>query len=55
MLYNREFFEKFCKDKQLVLLKDYSDIKISSNTVIEGACTHENCNENYSKKLGAMY
>ena len=55
MLYNREFFEQFCKDKKLVLLNDYNDVKISSNTVIEGTCTHENCNENYSKFLGYMH
>ena len=54
MIYNREFFEKFCKDNNLVLLKDYSDIKITSKTLIEGTCTHENCNENYSKTLFAM-
>lgn len=55
MIYNREFFEKLCKDNNLVLLNDYSDIKITSKTLIEGTCTHENCNENYSKTLGAMY
>ena len=35
MLYNREFFEQFCKDKKLVLLNDYNDVKISSRKMNE--------------------
>lgn len=54
-VYDNELFKKFSSEKNIVLRKDYSNININSNTIIEGTCTFEKCNEPYNKRFAAMY
>lgn len=54
-VYDNDLFKKFTSEKNLILRKDYSNINVNSNTIIEGTCTFENCNEPYSKRFAAMY
>jgi len=54
-VYDNELFKKFTSEKNLVLRKNYSNINVNSNTIIEGTCTFENCNEPYNKRFTAMY
>jgi hypothetical protein len=55
MIYNLELFNQFCKDKNIELLKDYSNINMTSNTIIEAKCNNPGCNENVNKTFMAMY
>ena len=47
--YNYEFLKKYCEENNIVLLKDYSNEKVNSNTKIEAKCINETCDE-YVKK-----
>ena len=55
LVYDNELFRRFSSENNLVLRKDYSNINVNSNTMIEGTCTFENCNEPYEKRFAVMY
>lgn len=47
--YNRELLQKFCKENNIELLKDYSNVKVNREIVIEGKCIFECCHDTFSK------
>ena len=53
--YNRELFKKFCNEQNIALLKDYSNEKITSKTIVEAKCNTSGCIENVKKPFMAMY
>lgn len=55
MIYDTALFQRFAKENKLVLLHNYENEKVNSNTLINGTCTYENCGETYEKRFGAMY
>ena len=36
--YNTKYFINYCKENNIILLKDYSDVKINRETIIEAKC-----------------
>lgn len=40
---------KFCCNNDIILIKDYSDVFINRNTIIEGFCKKDNCNNIFKK------
>jgi hypothetical protein len=53
--YNYEFLQKLCKENSIILLKDYINEKINRDSIIEGKCKSENCNEKFSKVCRNLY
>ena len=49
--YNYVFLQEFCKGHNIILLKDYSNENINRDSIIEGKCKSDNCNEKCYKKL----
>jgi hypothetical protein len=47
--YNNVFLQEFCKEHNITLLMDYSNENINRDSIIEGKCKSDNCNENFSK------
>jgi hypothetical protein len=43
--YNRDLFNKFCKEQNITLLKDYSKEKINSKMIVEAKCNYTDCLE----------
>ena len=41
--YNYNLLEKYCNEKNIELVKDYSNEKVNKQTKIEGKCIFENC------------
>ena len=52
--YNYEFLQNFCKEYNIILLKDYSSEKINRDSIIEGKCKSENCNEHFKRRLRSL-
>ena len=53
--YNNELLQTLCKTNCIILVNDYSHKNINRNSVIEGKCTTENCNENFKKTFRVVY
>jgi hypothetical protein len=49
MKYNNETLVEYCNTNNIVLLKNYENIKRES--YIEGKCTYENCENNFNKNF----
>jgi hypothetical protein len=48
--YNLELLTKFCNENHITLLKDYSiQNNITQNTIIEGKCLTQDCENNFDK------
>jgi hypothetical protein len=52
--YNNEFLQDFCKEHNVTLLKDYSNENINRDSIIEGKCCFNECNENFIKSLNTL-
>jgi hypothetical protein len=48
-VYDSVRLEKYCSENNIKLLKDYKDVKITRNTVIEAICLTPDCNNNLNK------
>lgn len=55
MKFNNESLQEYCKDNNIILSKDYKDIKITRESVIEGKCLSTDCNNNFQKVFRQMY
>ncbi len=53
--YNNETLTNYCKENKITLTKDYSEIKVTRETVIEGKCSYTGCNNNFEKVFRQMY
>jgi len=51
MRYNYDFLKDFCIEHEITLIKDYSNEKINRDSLIEGKCKSNGCNEICNKKL----
>ena len=47
--YNNVFLQDFCKENNIMLLKDYSNENINRDSIIEGKCKSDNCSNHFSK------
>jgi hypothetical protein len=47
--YNYEYLQKFCKENEIILGKDYSEEKITRDTIIEGICLTDGCENHFCK------
>ena len=52
--YNRDLFNKFCKEQNITLLKDYSKEKINSKMIVEANCNYIDCSETVKKPFRTM-
>ena len=52
--YNYEYLEKFCKENNINLCKDYSKENITRNTIIIGKCIYNNCKNDFAKKFTSL-
>jgi hypothetical protein len=49
--YNYKLLQDFCKENNIELLCDYSNINLLRDSIIEGKCKTDNCNEICSKRF----
>ena len=49
--YNYEFLQNFCKENNIALLHDYSNINILRDSIIEGNCNTSDCSNLFKKNL----
>ena len=49
--YNYEFLKKYCEENNIVLLKDYCNIKIKRDTLIHAKCLFNKCDNEVNKKI----
>ena len=49
--YNRDLFEKFTTENNILLLKGYNNIKITREIKIEARCTVEYCQGTFIKSF----
>ena len=47
--YNLENLMKYSVEKNFILLKEYKEDEINIQTIIEGTCATEGCENNFSK------
>ena len=52
--YNYTFLQEFCKEYNLVLLKDYGNEKLHRDFKIEGNCKTERCSNIFVKTIGVL-
>jgi hypothetical protein len=52
--YNLVLLIKFCNENHITLLKDYSQQKITKNTIIEGKCLREGCLKTFEKTFSLL-
>ncbi len=53
--FNNETLDIYCKENNITLIKDYSQIKVTRETIIEGKCLYNGCNNNFEKVFRQMY
>jgi len=53
--YNYEYLQKYSKENNIILLKDYSNERVNRETLIKAKCLTENCNENVEKSFRQFY
>ena len=46
--------DKYCKENNVTLLEDYSNHFLTKNSIINGNCTYENCENNFEKKYSNL-
>ncbi len=49
---NNNFLNNYCKNNNIILLEDYSNIDLNRESIIKSKCLTENCNENVEKRFG---
>ena len=54
MKYTHDVLMDFCKENNIKLCNDYSDIKLSRDTFIQGICITENCSGLFNKGFRAL-
>ncbi len=52
--YNLETLKKYCTEKTVQLLKDYTNENVKRELKINGKCCYENCNNEFNKSFRAM-
>lgn len=52
--YTHDALQKYCLEKNITLTQDYSQIKITRKTKIEGKCTNGECAENFQKLFSTL-
>ncbi len=51
--YNNETLTNYCKENQIILTKDYSEIKVTRDTIIHGKCINK-CDKEFQKNFRRM-
>ena len=54
MKYDYQTLTDFCKEHNIVLCEDYSNITLKRETFITGICETENCNNTFTKGFRAL-
>lgn len=49
--YNFEALQLYIKENKIILNNDYSDQKVTRDTIIEGKCIEHNCSNNFKKSF----
>lgn len=49
--YDFALLDNYCKENNVTLLEDYSNVKINSDIRIKGNCCYNNCQETFEKKF----
>lgn len=52
--YTYDRLQKYCLEKNITLAQNYSQIKITGKTIIEGKCTNGECKENFQKLFSTL-
>ena len=52
--YNYEYLQQFCQENNIILLKDYSNEKITVETYFEGDCKAANCIHNFIRDFRSL-
>ena len=53
--YNKELLESLCKECNISLLEDYTDVVLTKKSDILSKCLTPNCKNNSKKKFGVLY
>ena len=54
MKYDYETLTEFCKEHNILLCEDYSNVSLKRETFITGICETENCNNTFTKGFRAL-
>ena len=54
MKYDYQTLIEFCKEHNILLCEDYSDMTLIRETMITGICKTENCNNTFTKGFRAL-
>ena len=49
--YDLEQLDKYCKENNVLLLENYSEMLLTKVSIIKGSCIYENCQNIFEKKL----
>jgi hypothetical protein len=49
-----ERLQKYCNEKNVIMLNDYSNISLNGSSIIKGKCNYENCNNSFEKKFSYL-
>ena len=49
--YDFEMLDKYCKENDVILLHDYTDIFLTRESFIKGNCSYKNCENEFEKKI----
>lgn len=49
--YNYNNLINYCNDENIILTKNYENLKITRDTKIDGMCKTENCSEEFCKSF----
>jgi hypothetical protein len=49
--YDFERLDKYCKENNVTLLENYSNVKLNSVSIIKGKCSNKDCVKNYGKSF----
>jgi hypothetical protein len=53
--YNNVFLQEFCKEHNIILLKNYNNEKLNRGSIIEGKCCYEGCMDMFLKSFNTLY
>lgn len=49
--YDFKRLDKYCKENNVILLEDYTDVALTKTSIIKGKCEYNNCEQTFEKKL----
>lgn len=52
--YTYDVLKNYCSKNNIILSKDYSQLRLKGRAIIEAKCKNTNCNNNFSKLFSTL-